>query len=81
MPISNMIIELGHGIHNLVSQTRYSRFHGTSGLFYDFVEMPSMMLENWYVTIRDFSFLFQYKTNPDSLTRSRWGNHFRTCIR
>jgi metallopeptidase MepB len=47
MLTSIVIIELGHGIHNLVSKTRYSRFHGTSGLFFDFVEMPSMMLENW----------------------------------
>ncbi|KAI4596305.1 hypothetical protein KJ359_005434 [Pestalotiopsis sp. 9143b] len=42
-----MFHELGHAIHNLVSKTRYSRFHGTSGLFFDFGEMPSMMLENW----------------------------------
>ena len=38
--------ELGHGIHNLVSKTRYARFHGTR-LPPDFGEMPSVMLENW----------------------------------
>ncbi|OJJ02041.1 hypothetical protein ASPVEDRAFT_41555 [Aspergillus versicolor CBS 583.65] len=38
--------ELGHGIHNLVSKTIYSRFHGTSTVR-DFVEAPSQMLENW----------------------------------
>lgn len=47
MLITNASTELGHAIHNLVSKTRYSRFHGTSGLFFDFGEMPSMMLENW----------------------------------
>lgn len=38
--------ELGHGIHDLVARTVYSRFHGTSTVR-DFVEAPSQMLENW----------------------------------
>lgn len=38
--------ELGHGIHDLVAKTVYSRFHGTSTVR-DFVEAPSQMLENW----------------------------------
>ena len=38
--------ELGHGIHDLVSKTKYSRFHGTNTVR-DFVEAPSQMLENW----------------------------------
>ncbi|OAA81073.1 metallopeptidase MepB [Akanthomyces lecanii RCEF 1005] len=38
--------KLGHAIHNLVSKTKYFRFHGTN-LPSDLVEMPSLMLENW----------------------------------
>ncbi|KAI7770079.1 hypothetical protein LZL87_013494 [Fusarium oxysporum] len=37
--------ELGHGIHNLLSKTKYARFHGTN-LPPDFGEIPSMLLEN-----------------------------------
>ncbi|KAM3497327.1 hypothetical protein MY10362_009319 [Beauveria mimosiformis] len=38
--------ELGHAIHSLVSRTKYSKLHGTS-LPPDFVEIPSVMLDNW----------------------------------
>ena len=38
--------ELGHAIHDLVSKTTYSRFHGTNTVI-DFGEAPSQMLENW----------------------------------
>ena len=38
--------ELGHGIHDLVARTTYSRFHGTR-VVRDFVEAPSQMLEYW----------------------------------
>lgn len=37
--------ELGHGIHDLVAATHYSRFHGTN-VVSDFVEAPSQMLES-----------------------------------
>ena len=43
---ANVYLELGHGIHDLVSKTRYSRFHGTNTV-QDFTEAPSQMLENW----------------------------------
>jgi metallopeptidase MepB len=54
--------ELGHGIHDLVSRTTYSRFHGTSTAR-DFVEAPSQMLENWCWTdsqLRSLSHHYSY---------------------
>ena len=44
--VTTLFHELGHGIHDLVARTTYSRFHGTSTVR-DFVEAPSQMLENW----------------------------------
>ncbi|KAI1446289.1 hypothetical protein F5Y02DRAFT_425955 [Annulohypoxylon stygium] len=38
--------ELGHGMHDLLSRTKYVRFHGTRTPP-DFAEAPSVMLENW----------------------------------
>ncbi|KAF2731687.1 zincin [Polyplosphaeria fusca] len=54
--------ELGHGIHDLVSRTIYSRFHGTNTVR-DFVEAPSQMLENWCWTpsqLRSLSHHYSY---------------------
>ncbi|KAI5301416.1 hypothetical protein KEM56_001738 [Ascosphaera pollenicola] len=44
--VTTFFHELGHGIHDLVGKTRYSRYHGTH-VVRDFVEAPSQMLENW----------------------------------
>ncbi|KZM28219.1 Saccharolysin [Ascochyta rabiei] len=54
--------ELGHGIHDLVSRTTYSRFHGTNTVR-DFVEAPSQMLENWCWTpsqLRSLSYHYSH---------------------
>lgn len=61
--------ELGHGIHDLVSKTIWSRFHGTNTVR-DFVEAPSQMLENWCWTPSQLKSLSKhYSTlSPDYLT-------------
>ncbi|KAK9462459.1 uncharacterized protein V1516DRAFT_662495 [Lipomyces oligophaga] len=48
--------ELGHGIHDLVSVTKYARFHGTN-VARDFVEAPSQMLEYWCWQPNELKFL------------------------
>ncbi|KAL7273782.1 metalloendopeptidase [Rhizina undulata] len=62
--------ELGHGIHDLVAKTHYSRFHGTN-VVRDFVEAPSQMLENWCWTASELKNLSShYETGekiPDEI--------------
>lgn len=65
--------ELGHGIHDLVARTIYSRFHGTNTVG-DFVEAPSQMLENWCWEPKQLKELSShYETGdplPDDLIKS-----------
>lgn len=42
-----LVHEFGHGIHDLVSKTKYARFHGSDGTTIDFGEAPSQLLERW----------------------------------
>jgi metallopeptidase MepB len=44
--IRSVFHEFGHAVHNLISKVKYAVFHGTSAAR-DFVEIPSIMLENW----------------------------------
>ncbi|KAL4968646.1 M3 family metallopeptidase [Aspergillus stella-maris] len=71
--------ELGHGIHNLVSRTTYSRFHGTR-VARDFVEAPSQMLENWCWTPEQLKALSKhYSTiSPDYLAAWKEQNKDQT---
>lgn len=43
--VISLLHETCHGIHNLVSKTKYAALHGTS-VARDFVEIPPMVLEN-----------------------------------
>jgi metallopeptidase MepB len=55
--------EMGHSIHDLVSKTRYSCFHGTAGVAVDFGEIPSQLLEEWCWTplqLRSLSLHYSY---------------------
>lgn len=55
--------EFGHGLHNLLTATRYARFSGTA-VERDFVEAPSQMMENWVWEPEVLNlFARHYKTN------------------
>ncbi|MCJ1251731.1 hypothetical protein MMC30_008968 [Trapelia coarctata] len=66
--------ELGHGIHDLVSVTTYSRFHGTNTV-QDFVEAPSQMLENWCWTPSQLKFLSQHYSTLSPEYLATWKEH------
>lgn len=66
--------QLGHGIHDLVSRTIYSRFHGTSTVR-DFVEAPSQMLENWCWTPSQLRSLSTHYSHLSPEYAAAWAEH------
>ncbi|MCP4160058.1 MAG: Zn-dependent oligopeptidase [Deltaproteobacteria bacterium] len=44
--VETLFHEFGHGLHTMLSKTKYYSFHGSS-VARDFVEAPSQMLEQW----------------------------------
>ncbi len=61
--VETLLHELGHGLHGLLSQVKYSTYSGTS-VIWDFVEVPSTIMESflyeeWFLK----SFAKHYQTN------------------
>jgi metallopeptidase MepB len=69
--VTTLFHELGHGIHDLVSRTTYSRFHGTNTVR-DFVEAPSQMLENWCWTPSQLKALSRHYSTLSPEYYSSW---------
>ncbi|KAK5055997.1 hypothetical protein LTR84_012548 [Exophiala bonariae] len=72
--VTTLFHELGHGIHDLVSRTTYSRFHGTNTVR-DFVEAPSQMLENWCWTPSQLKSLSKHYSTLSSDYYDSWREH------
>ena len=60
--VRSLFHELGHAMHNLLSLTKFARFHG-SKVDRDFVETPSLMFEHFFWTkshIKDVACHYSY---------------------
>lgn len=65
------ITELGHGIHDLLARTKYAMFHGWAGPT-DFVEIPSLMLENWCWLKSELLEMSCHYTTVDAKYLQKW---------
>src|SRR5690625_7919009 len=66
--VTTLFHEFGHALHGLLANTTYASLSGTS-VYWDFVELPSQLLENWCYEKEALSlFAKHYKT--DELIRS-----------
>ena len=74
-----LIHELGHGIHDIVSKTKYARYHGT-GTVQDFWEVPSQMLENWCWTYSTLRYLGQHYSTLSPEYEKAWRDKQTDCI-
>lgn len=65
--VTTFFHELGHGIHNLLSETTHARFHGTA-VPRDFVETPSQMLEFWTWSTNELKELTSHHETGESIS-------------
>ena len=60
--VTTLFHEFGHGLHGMLANTTYPSLSGTS-VFWDFVELPSQLLENWCYEKEALElFAFHYQT-------------------
>lgn len=70
--LTTMLHEFGHALHGMLAKTTYRSLSGTN-VYWDFVELPSQIMENWAVE-KEFlsSFAKHYLTGeilPDELVK------------
>jgi Zn-dependent oligopeptidase len=61
--VTTLFHEFGHALHGMLANTTYPSLSGTN-VYWDFVELPSQLLENWCYEKEALSlFAKHYKTN------------------
>lgn len=59
--VGTLFHEMGHALHSLVSQCRYRSLAGTN-VYFDFVELPSQLMENWIHEKEGLTFARHFET-------------------
>lgn len=78
--VTTLFHEFGHALHGMLANTTYPSLSGTN-VFWDFVELPSQLLENWCYE-KDALSLFakHYETNEiipmDFITKIKESSNF-----
>jgi len=78
--VTTLFHEFGHALHGMLANTTYPSLSGTS-VFWDFVELPSQLLENWCYEKEALSlFAKHYETNEvipmDFITKIKESSNF-----
>ncbi len=64
--VTTLFHEFGHALHGMLADTTYPGLSGTS-VFWDFVELPSQILENWCFQPEALSLFARHYQNGDPL--------------
>lgn len=86
--VETFLHEFGHALHGIFANTRFASLSGTS-VYWDFVELPSQIMENWAVEPEFLNtFAQHYQTGEpipqdliDRIVASRNFNVAYACIR
>ena len=64
--VTTLFHEFGHALHGMLADTTYPGLSGTS-VFWDFVELPSQIMENWCFQPEALSLFARHYQNGDPL--------------